>query len=185
MKPASLAALNLLLLLLLIAGCATIAEDQCATTDWYLLGSEDGRKGFSGDRLNRHYAACARVQVIPDGNAWETGRQIGLVEYCRLPNAVEQGLMRHSYQGVCTDPRFARVYNAARALGETRQEIESIDRELERGERELLTDRKLNISRRGELLAELRMLERQRERAQNDRYDAELRLDWLRSEIGF
>lgn len=166
----------------LIAGCATIPEDQCARTDWHRLGIEDGRSGYPASRLERHREACAGVQVVPDADAWESGRRAGLPEYCRLSNAVDRGLARNSYEGVCDDARFARLHAAARAVGDARYRIESIDRDLDQKERQLRTDRKLSDKRRSELRGEIRNLERQRDRARDDQRAAERRLDLLMRE---
>nr|MBL8454631.1 DUF2799 domain-containing protein [Zoogloeaceae bacterium] len=171
-------------LTLLSAGCATIPEEQCASVDWRRLGVEDGRAGFSAARIVRHREACAGVGVVPDAAAWEAGRSLGLADYCVLGNAIENGLARNAYEGVCADARFGRAYDAARRLGEARFDIERVDDELTWRERELATDRKLSDKRRAELRAEIRNLERQRDRARDDRRDAEINLDRVRLELG-
>lgn len=171
-------------LMLLSAGCATIPAEQCASMDWYRLGLEDGRAGFSAARIGRHREACAGVGVVPDTAAWEAGRALGLDDYCVLPNAIENGLARNAYEGVCRDSQFERVYDAARRLGDARHEIERVDSELAWRERELANNGKLSDKRRAELRAEIRNLERQRDRARDDRRDAEFNLDRLRLELG-
>lgn len=165
-------------------GCATIPPERCATMDWHQLGIEDGQAGFGSSRIVRHREACARVKVVPDTSAWEAGRAIGLRDYCQLPNALEQGLARHGYEDVCDDPDFERLYRAARRVGDARYQIEFTDGEIDWRERELLTDRKLSDKRRGELRAEIRSLERERDRARDDRWEAELALDRVRRDLG-
>lgn len=171
-------------LVLLSAGCATIPAEQCASMDWYRLGLEDGRGGFSAARIARHREACAGVGVVPDAVAWERGRVEGLFQYCELPNAIVNGLARNAYEGVCDDARFARAYDAARRLGDARFEIEQVDSELAWRERDLATNNKLSDKRRAELRAEVRNLERQRDRVRDDRRDAEFNLDRVRLELG-
>lgn len=113
-----------LVALLAGAGCATIPPEQCASMDWHQLGLADGRAGYPASRIARHREACAKAGVIPDALAWEAGRQVGTREYCRLANALEQGLSRHGYEDVCEDTDFERVYRAARRVADARYEIE-------------------------------------------------------------
>ena len=61
----------------LLAGCATIPEEQCAQVDWYEQGFKDGRAGYGVDRLAQHREACAGVKVVPDEARYGQGR--GLV----------------------------------------------------------------------------------------------------------
>jgi len=169
---------------LLLSGCATIKPEQCATTDWRQLGVEDGRAGYASTRLAKHREACAEVKVAPDAKAWEAGRSIGLREFCRLPNAVDHGLDRKSYERVCDDPRFARLYETARSLGNLRYEIETIDKDIESRDRQLITNKKLSDKRRAEIRSEIRNLERRRDRVRSDLRHAEYRLDIVRRETG-
>ena len=110
-----------------VGGCATIPEEKCASIDWFALGVEDGRAGFASDRLVKHREACAGVKVAPDERAWLEGRRAGLVEYCRLPAAVDHGLAGRGYAGVCSDPRFGRLYTAARRVYDTRARYTTLE----------------------------------------------------------
>jgi len=169
---------------LLLSGCATIPPEQCASIDWRRQGLEDGRAGFGPARLARHREACAAVGVVPDTESWEAGRVVGNREYCPLPNAIQQGLARHAYEGVCADPRFGQLYSAARRLGDARHQVAFLDGEIDWRERELLTNTKLTDPRRAELRADVRSLERQRERALHDRSEASAALDQTRRLLG-
>ncbi len=151
--------------------------------DWYALGREDGQSGFSAKRIEKHREACAGVKVAPDARAWEEGRRVGLEDYCVLANALEQGLQRHAYEGVCADPDFALLYRAARELGDARYAIEDIDNQMAWRENELASNKKLSDKRRSELRSELRDLDRRRERAQYDRNRAERDLERVRDRL--
>lgn len=169
---------------LLAGGCQTIAPERCAGTDWHQQGLADGRDGFGPSRLQRHRDACATVGVRPDAAAWESGRRRGLDDYCRLPNALEQALRRHAYEGVCADPRFETLYRAARRHADARQQVADLDGQIDWRERELLTNRKLADDRRAALHAEVRSLQRQRERAIADRAEASAALERTRLQLG-
>lgn len=167
-----------------LTACATIAPEECARTDWHALGIEDGRDGQPASRIERHADACAQVGVVPDAAAWEAGRELGLPEYCRLPNAIERGLAGRAYAGVCDDADFARLHDAARQVADVRREIEAVDRDLAWRERQLATSKKLDDRDRARLWSEIRSLERKRDRLRDDRIDATLRLDRLARELG-
>jgi hypothetical protein len=169
---------------LLVAACASIPPERCASVDWREQGVDDGRAGFGPARLQRHREACAAVGVVPDAAAWEDGRAAGLVEYCRLPNAIRQGLARHAYDGVCADPRFEQAWAAARRFGDARYRVEHIDGQIDWRERELLTNSKLGEDKRADYVAEVRSLGRERERAIAEREDAARSLDRLRRQLG-
>lgn len=171
-------------LALLVAACASIPPERCASVDWRQQGLEDGRAGFGPARIEQHREACATVGVLPDPAAWEEGRAAGAVEYCQLPNAIRQGLARHAYERVCADPRFEQAYAAARRLGDARYRVEYLDGQIDWRERELLTNTKLSAEKRAEHVAEVRSLERQRERAIADRDDASRALDLTRRRLG-
>jgi hypothetical protein len=171
-------------LMLTLGACSTIPADECAHVDWHLLGIQDGRDGYPHSRIQRHADACSKAGVIPDTARWEAGRNIGLEDFCRLPNAVEHGLARKSYAGVCANGRFARLHDAARALADARHEIESVDRELERRERQFASNRRLDDRERARLWGEIRSLERRRDRLTEDRREAAAQLDYLVHEYG-
>ena len=122
--------------------------------------------------------------MLPDRLAWEEGRAVGVVEYCQLSNAIRQGLARHAYEKVCADPRFEQAYAAARRFGDARYQVEYIDGQIDWRERELLTNRKLNEDKRAEHVAEVRSLERQRERASVERDEASRALERMRRQLG-
>jgi len=169
---------------LLAPGCATIPPERCATIDWRRLGVEDGRAGFGPSRLARHRDACAKAGVRPDETAWEAGRAVGLPDYCQLPNALKQGLSRHAYEGVCTDPRFAQLHGAARRLADARQQVIELDGQIDGREREMLTNKNLSEQRRSELVADVRSLQRKRARAISDRDEAGRTLERMRTQLG-
>lgn len=172
-----------LLIAAALSGCATIPEEQCAGMDWKALGVADGRVGYAAERLVQHREACARVKVAPDERAYFEGRRTGLVEYCRLPAALDHGLAGRSYAGVCNDPRYGRLYAAARKVYESRAKVPAIEREIADKYREI-ADAKTSDVRRDLLRKQVRDLETQRSRLRDARSDAESALDALRRELG-
>ena len=56
----------LLATLVLLAGCASMSEDQCRRADWLERGQRDGRNGENPYRIDDHRKACGKVGIVPD-----------------------------------------------------------------------------------------------------------------------
>ena len=163
----------------LLSGCATIPEDQCAKTDWYELGIKDGRAGYTADRLVQHRDACARAKVEPDETKYLQGRKAGLAEYCQPDNAIRDGLAGQDYRGVC-DATFARNYRAAYRVFTLKTDIDGNRGAVSTREAEIRSD-KTSDSRRTQLRSEIRELDRKRETLRDDLASAERELDRVRA----
>ncbi len=86
-----------------LIGCssATLSREDCLRGDWLALGTQDGMAGKTAGEFNLHKVACAEYAVQPDDKQYMAGREKGLIEYCKLDNAVVSGLNGELYQGVC------------------------------------------------------------------------------------
>lgn len=165
-----------------LASCATIPEEKCPSVDWYALGVQDGREGYAADRIVKHREACAVAKVDPDERAWLEGRRAGLVEYCVLPRAIDRGLAGRGYAGVCADPRYGRLYTAARRVFDANAKIAEIDRDLADAWRDIASKDTPDI-RRDILRSQVRSLENDRRRAVDQAGEADRALDALRREL--
>ncbi len=129
---------------LALSGCASMSADECAVSDWRTIGFEDGVQGHSGDRLGNHRKACAKHGVAPDFEAYQSGRQEGLRQYCQPSRGFNVGTSGARYNGVCPadmEPDFVaaynsghRLYNLRSAVNSTNHQINSRRAELERSE---------------------------------------------------
>ena len=69
-----------------LGGCASMSADECATSNWSAVGYEDGSRGYTTERFGAHRKACAKHGVTADFQAYQQGREQGLVEFCqRVP----------------------------------------------------------------------------------------------------
>lgn len=83
-------------------GCASLSEDECRATDWWVVGQEDGTLGRPPAAIEEHREACAEHGVAPDHNAYEEGRRSGLMVYCTRFNGYQVGRNDQLYHGgVC------------------------------------------------------------------------------------
>ncbi len=148
-------------LISLLAGCATLSEDECRSADWYSIGLRDGHEGQPFTRIDEHREACAKHHISPDAARYRDGHAEGLIDYCRLGNAVSTGLRGERYQGVCPgEPgrRFDEYNEAAWQVYRIRQDIDRLDSQITRLERQLL-DSKVTKRRRDECRMEIRRLD--------------------------
>lgn len=90
-----------LILLLTLAACATLSEDECRAGDWESIGVEDGSNGRMPDYIAKHAKACADFGVAPDRALWEKGRQKGLPLYCLPARAWQEGADGRRLSPVC------------------------------------------------------------------------------------
>ena len=166
-----------------LAACATMAAQACPIADWHAQGVADGRAGYASDRIVRHRDVCPDATPVPDERAWLEGRRAGLADYCQPHRAVDAGLAGRGYAGVCRDPRFGRLYTAARRVHDARSRVASIDRDIAANRRDI-ADRNTSDLRRDMLRRQLRTLEGDRHRALGAQTDAQAALDKLRQEHG-
>jgi len=95
---------TILLLAASLHGCASLSKEECFHANWEDIGRRDGRSGYAEDRLMDHSAACAKVSVTPDRDAWLRGREQGLEIYCEPRNGFQIGESGGYYSsGVCRD----------------------------------------------------------------------------------
>ena len=103
----------------LLAGCASLNEDECRQGDWAGIGQSDGYAGYAMTRLQDHAAACKKLGITPDSVAYSRGRQVGLRGYCTAARGFTEGRMGNIYAGVCPPnlaPAFMAAYNDGRIV---------------------------------------------------------------------
>lgn len=91
----------LIALALLLAGCATLNEQECRRKPAAELGRQDGRAGYGLWRLDKHVEACARFGLGIDRQAYRAARELGLREYCTPDNGELVGRRGERYENVC------------------------------------------------------------------------------------
>ncbi len=194
---------------LALGGCASMNETECRTVDWRTIGYEDGVAGRSGDRIGEHRKACAKHGVSPDLVQYQAGRNDGLREYCQPSNGFRVGANGHGYAGICPadlDAAFTGAYESGRQLyhlesrvANARNEIESKRRELNHVEDQMvrrsalivagdtptevraqaLIDTKQLAERAGRLKAEIRGLEHDLPRYEQELEDYRVTVAWI------
>lgn len=149
-----------------LGGCSTLNEQDCRQGDWLQIGIRDGRFGEPASLLQEHQAACRKYGSEIDQNAYLAGREQGLQAYCDLNNAFRLGLNGSRYKGTCprdTDLAFTRYNQAALTVYELRNQLRATEEHIARESRASLIGPD-SLKKR----AELRSLERQRFRQQDE-----------------
>ncbi|MFQ5982475.1 MAG: DUF2799 domain-containing protein [Woeseiaceae bacterium] len=98
-----------------LSGCATMSGDECLTSDWRMIGFEDGSRGYGAERLGEHRKACAKHGVTPDLQAYRAGREEGLRDFCQPSRGFNLGSRGGRYNGVCSAELEAEFLDAYRA----------------------------------------------------------------------
>lgn len=132
--PVTVSTLGMLAGLALLAGCSSMSANQCMATDWRTVGYEDGVVGYSGDRVGQYRKACTKHGVTPDLNAYQSGRDQGLRDFCKPLNGFRTGARGRGYNGVCPadlDADFLEAYESGRQLHNLRSRVGSAAGEIE------------------------------------------------------
>jgi len=116
-----------------LSGCATMNANECALSDWNMIGFEDGAQGYSAERVGRHRKACAKHGVAPDLTAYQGGREQGLRQYCQPSRGFDLGAGGRRYNGVCPgdmQPDFLDAYNTGRQLYTLRSGVNNANNQI-------------------------------------------------------
>lgn len=133
--------LLIVLLGLLVTGCASMDEDECRVADWRAIGYEDGVSGKSPSHIGERREACAEYGVAPDFVAYRQGRDEGLREYCTPASGYRLGRNGRPFTSVCPASLQAdfldayksgrEIYQAAAVVNSTRSKLKRKKHELE------------------------------------------------------
>jgi hypothetical protein len=175
---------RLMVVALLLAGCATLSQEECQQGDWYGVGMTDGQAGEPAARFDEHVKACSEYGITVDNRQYLKGRAQGLIDYCRIENAFETGLQGHRYQHVCPSSitfLFFRYNEAAYEVYQLRNELEGVESQIRYKENEL-QKKGLSDDKRRQIRSEIHDLDYRRSRVRNDLRFKEDSLDQMMDE---
>ncbi|MDH3613793.1 MAG: DUF2799 domain-containing protein [Gammaproteobacteria bacterium] len=132
--------ISVALLVVGLSGCASMNADECATSDWTAVGYEDGSRGYTTERFGSHRKACAKHGITADFQAYQRGRDQGLVEFCQPGRGFNFGANGGHYNGVCAadmEPEFLEAYRAGHKLYSLRANVSSANSQIYAREAEL------------------------------------------------
>jgi len=174
---------TLSVLIALLAGCASLSEEQCLSTDWRAIGFEDGAKGAPASALPERRQTCTkRGAAAFDMPAYLAGRREGLQTYCTLENGFAVGASGAADADVCDGEeralflagysRGARLFaleaaviRASQALSDAQAALWETKRRISEAETSILSTATPH-EERAELAAELKVLKQDRQRTE-------------------
>ena len=126
--------------LLLLAGCATMNEDECRSADWYTVGFEDGAHGRAINYIGNHREACAEYGISPRADRYQDGWNEGIRRYCTPRNGYQAGMRGASRSAQCPAD-LARDFDIAYHYGYRiyllNRELSAIDHDMRAAQNEL------------------------------------------------
>jgi hypothetical protein len=131
---------SIVLVALVMSGCAGMSSEECALSDWSAVGYEDGSRGYSTERFSSHRKSCAKHGVTADFRAYQEGRDEGLVEFCQPSRGYNLGVNGGKYNGVCDvalEEEFLDAYRVGNQLYGLRANVNSANSRIASREREL------------------------------------------------
>ena len=151
-----------------------MSSEECANSDWHSIGYEDGSRGYTTEKFSSRRKACAKHGVTADFQAYQEGRDEGLVEYCQPARGYNLGVNGGTYRGVCDvalEEEFLDAYRVGSQLYTLRSnvnnansriyykeaELERIEDKIRAKEAELISD-DVTTEQRVLLLADLKEL---------------------------
>jgi hypothetical protein len=123
-----------------LSGCASMNADECANSDWTAVGYEDGSRGYTSDRFGNHRKACAKHGITADFQAYQQGRDEGLIEFCQPGRGYNLGASGGHYSGVCSadlEADFLDAYRVGQQLYTLRSNVNAANSEIYAKEHEL------------------------------------------------
>ena len=141
---------------LLVGGCASMDEDECRIADWRTIGYEDGVNGRSASHIGERREACAEYGVRPDLAAYREGREEGLREYCSPASGYRLGRGGGSPTAVCPADLagdFGDAYKTGREIHQAATIVKRTRSKLNRKKRDLENVRSSLTQKTSDLIA--------------------------------
>jgi hypothetical protein len=130
----------MVLVIVVLSGCASMSSEECVNSDWVAIGYEDGSRGYTTDRFGSRRKACAKHGVTADFQAYQQGRDEGLVEFCQPARGFNLGASGGTYHGVCDvamEGEFLDAYRVGHQLHSLRSNVSNANSQIYRREAEL------------------------------------------------
>lgn len=179
--------LSIMMMAVLVGGCATISRQECQKGEWYSIGVASGRQGATNERLDKIKHDCHKHDVEVDTRRYLEGYAQGLIDYCQLDNAFDTGLRGEIYQHVCPpaiDAIFARYNKAATLVYYLRRHIVNLEIELS-DKKYALENTELKASERDSIEIAINRIESEIRNAQDQLQSRRENLSRILKEAGY
>jgi len=116
----------LLVLSVMLQGCATLSPDPCRRNDWYAIGYEEGLAGRVSGPADGPEQSCHGDLAEPELSEYRRGRDAGLGKFCEPQNGFELGVAGDRYNGACRgaiEAPFLRAYHNGKRVHDVEAQI--------------------------------------------------------------
>ena len=140
-----------------LSGCASMSSEECINSDWAAIGYEDGARGYTTDKFGSRRKACAKHGVTADFQAYQAGRQDGLVEFCQPSRGYNLGASGGKYYGVCDvamEEEFLDAYRVGSQLHTLRSNVNNANSSIYSREAELKRTKEKIRAKQAELISD-------------------------------
>ena len=118
------------IVVLLAGGCASMNESECVNADWRMIGFEDGSVGRTRGYIGEHRQACAKHDITPDLDSYNSGHAEGVRGFCVEANGFRFGRSGGTYSGICPyelEEEFLIGYRRGKDLHSAEQAVHQIN----------------------------------------------------------
>ncbi len=124
-----------LMLSVLLDGCASMDQAECVSADWHSVGLDDGRKGKKSTHYSEYRKDCSAFGVSVDSDAYIDGWETGIRNYCTRDNGFRVGVKGSIYQHNCpsaAEDVFSNSYQTGRAVFLKQMRVNTLRREVQK-----------------------------------------------------
>lgn len=153
-----------------------MTPEECAVADWEQLGERDARAGKTPEYFSRRASDCAEAGYSADADAWQTGWDRGIVDFCRPERGFREGLEGNRYEHICPrhlEPDFLQGYESGIAIHDARERLRKIESDIEDSNERLAELRTSDSPERDAIDAERKRLKRLHERLRQQELELE------------
>ena len=125
---------------ILVSGCASMDEDECRVADWRAIGYEDGVSGKAASHIGERREACAEYGVTPNFALYQQGRDEGLRVFCTPATGYRLGRNGQPLTSVCPSDLqadFHHAYRSGREIYQAAAVVRATNSKLYRKKQEL------------------------------------------------
>jgi hypothetical protein len=126
---------SLLILVILVTGCATMDQSECTMANWNEIGVNDGQEGKKATYYSEYQKDCSGFGITVDTEAYKEGWNVGISNYCTSDNGYSEGAIGRFYQNSCPaeyESEFFSAFQMGRAIHTQQLQVNRLRREIQK-----------------------------------------------------
>lgn len=162
-----------------------MSREECLNANWTVVGEIDGQQGRGLDVLDDYRRDCAEYGVVPDVQAYVSGRDNGLLLYCTRDNGYREGRSGVGVEADCPialAADFQQAYQLGRNVHDSLSNLRT-SADLVRSKRDELNELRTRRTAQERSLAEDELTDDESAAKRDDIASMSDRIDDLQDEI--